>query len=907
MERSRLSPLRNAALLAVVALLPVGLLAASSIILASRQVTSDVNKQVQTTATVSAVVIGRQTSNLVTLVESYASRPSLASAVTAGAAGAAALEDNLTSLAKAVPGVSATFLASLGGTSLATYPLEPSVIGTNFAYRDWYTGLVASGQVYVSNAIVTKETGSPLAVTVTDYIRGSNGRPIGILGANFLLGAISTFSASVGRAQGITLTVTDRAGTSLTAGGIHGLVSLSDDPRVRAALAGRSGLSDYTPVLPGGAHGPAELSAYAPVTGTGWTVIASVPAGVALAGLGRLRNTVLGITVVLVLILLAGIRAMARSDRRRRGYELQIQTRDRQLARVLESTDETFLSVDAAGDITAWNARAEELYGWPAADALGESFADKMIPPAQRGAFKDELAGHRAGADPTLVGKRVETTALHRAGHEVPVEMSVWAHDDGGGFSALLHDITERVARRARLSLQARSDQLTGLANRFALLEALNERFGRDTEDLLVFVDLDRFKNVNDSLGHVAGDEVIAETGRRLCRVNGNEDLVARLGGDEFAIVLRGPLGDGEVASRCEAILEVLRQPYELVVDSILTRSYVGASLGVTRLAGHTAASEAMREADLALYRAKGAGRDRFEIFDEGLRRETGGRLALEEGIRAALDGGRFVPHLQPIVRLVDGVTLGHEVTLRLDRADGADELPFDFMKVAEESGLVTELDRLMLRAAVAVLAGGGGSNGVVNVKLSGRTIRHPGFVDAVASVVREVGSDGCRLGVELSEQVLLDDEQMAAAAVGMLHAAGLRVGLDRFGRGGCPLSRLQRLGLDFVKIDPTVVGELATDEIGARGVLEILFEIGTSFDLDVIAEGVDTSRQADALRRHGCQSGQGEALGRGLDVSEYLSTGTADRDAGGGGDLATTLVTVADRRSSISGRGIMS
>jgi EAL domain-containing protein (putative c-di-GMP-specific phosphodiesterase class I) len=195
----------------------------------------------------------------------------------------------------------------------------------------------------------------------------------------------------------------------------------------------------------------------------------------------------------------------------------------------------------------------------------------------------------------------------------------------------------------------------------------------------------------------------------------------------------------------------------------------------------------------------------------------------------------------------------------------------------------------------------------MVNVKLSARTIRHPGFVDAVALVVRETGSDGCRLGVELSEQVLFEDDQLASAAVDMLHAAGLRVGLDRFGLGGCPLAQLQRLELDFVKIAPKVVSELATEEIAARGVLEILFEIGTSFDLDVIAEGVDTPRQADALRRHGCQSGQGEALGSGLDVSEYLATPAEDEHPAGPEDLASTLVTVSDRRASVSGRGIVS
>jgi diguanylate cyclase (GGDEF)-like protein len=299
-------------LLAAVALVPVAILAISSIVLASNQVTSVVDKRVQTTAAVSAVVVGQQTTDLVALVHSYATRPSLAEGVAAGAAGRPLIESNLASLTEAVPGISASFVTDIHGTTRDVFPLEPSIIGTNFAYREWFTGLLESGRPYVSSAIETKEAGHALAVTVTDYIRGPDGHPIGVLGVNYTLDSIRRFAGNVGRAQGITLQVTDRLATSLTAGGGHGLVSLAADPRVRAALNGRSGLLDYAPVLPSGRRGPEELSAYAPVAGTGWTVVASIPQSSAFAGLVRLRITVLGITAVLVVILLAGIMSLHR-------------------------------------------------------------------------------------------------------------------------------------------------------------------------------------------------------------------------------------------------------------------------------------------------------------------------------------------------------------------------------------------------------------------------------------------------------------------------------------------------------------------------------------------------------------------------------------------------------------------
>ena len=430
------SPWRGAVLFTTLAFVPVAILAASSIVLASNQVSSVVDKQVQTTAAVSSVVVGDQTTDLVALVHSYATRPLLAADVAAGDPANERVDAVLTGLAGAIPGISAAFVADTGGTSRHVSPPTPKAIGMNFAYREWFKGLVASGRPYVSSAIETQEVGHTLAVTVTDYIRAPDGRPVGVLGVNYSLEAIRSFAANVGRAQGITLTVTDRTGTSLTAAGGHGLVSLAADPRVRAARAGRTGLLEYAPLMPGGQRGPDELSAYAPVAGTGWTVVASIPKEVAFAGLGRLRIAVLAITALLTLILLAGARVIARTDRRRRESERQFQSRDRELARVLESTDDGFVSIDGAGAITAWSAQSEKLYGWVAPELLGRRLSDTVLP--------------AAAAEP-VAGKRVEMVARHRDGHEIPVEVGLWAHDDGEGFSAFVVDITDRVAIQAEL------------------------------------------------------------------------------------------------------------------------------------------------------------------------------------------------------------------------------------------------------------------------------------------------------------------------------------------------------------------------------------------------------------------------------------------------------------------------
>jgi len=613
MRRLLASPKRSVVVLTVVALGAVALLAVSSIVVASHEQTSVVDKQVRTTATVSSVVIGEQISNLVALVASYASRPSLIGGLAAGKDGAAAVDANLAGLAQAVPGISASFVTDTRGTSLSTYPPEPAVYGTNFAYRAWFKGLVATGRPFVANAIRTKEASHALAITVTDYIRAPDGQPIGVLGVNYSLASIAAFSAGVGRAQGVTLNVTDRAGTSLTPGGQRGLVSLVKDPGVQAALAGRSGLLDYSPLLADGRHGPEALSAYASVPATGWTVTASVNRSVALSGLARLRDTVLAITALLVLILIATIRIVGRSDGRRRDSEREIANRDRELARVLESTSEAFLSTDGADVITAWSSQAEKLFGWAADEILGRKLADTVIPAAERDEPTAENARDRSGADSAVFGTRIEATVLHRDGRHIPVEVSSWPHEDGDGMSAFAHDITERVTLQAeRKELQAslrrlaEHDPLTGLWNRRRFEEELNREAARckryAERSAVLMIDLDDFKNVNDTHGHQAGDELLKLVASRIRAALRESDSIARIGGDEFAAILPNLAP--------EAVQNVAYKLRQVILASSITVNgtaiAVGASIGSQPLDEDAADPRVvMAKADAAMYQVK--------------------------------------------------------------------------------------------------------------------------------------------------------------------------------------------------------------------------------------------------------------------------------------------------------------
>ena len=449
--------LRRLALLAAAVLLPLVLLVVSSIVLATRQVSIEVNRRVQATAAASSVFVAQQTSGAAALVHSYATRPALADGVTAGSGGGALVDAQLRSLAQAGLGVTNAFVTDPAGTLTGAQPPSPSLVGRNGAFRDWYRGLAASGGPYVSTAFQTALPGKPLVVAVADYVRGPSGRPLAIVVALISLNEIQAFSAKIARAQQINLTVTDQAGTLLSDGEHRGLVSLEADPAVRAAQAGRSGLLNYTPRSAGDGRSSTELSAYAPVVGNGWTVTAAVPDRVAFAGLARLRLTVLSIAAVLALILLAGVGVVASAQRRRRESEQETRRRDKELSQVLESSDQAYVSMNADGAITVWNGRAEALFGWTASEVIGRSLAETLVPAAQRQAHGEGVTRYTAGDESAVVGRRVELSALCRDGREVPVELAVWAHEDGAGFSAFVHDIAGRVAVAAEL--QAARDQ----------------------------------------------------------------------------------------------------------------------------------------------------------------------------------------------------------------------------------------------------------------------------------------------------------------------------------------------------------------------------------------------------------------------------------------------------------------
>ncbi len=449
--------LRLVGLFVLLSLAPLALLAYSSTTLADDAVSKEVTGRLHTTATVSVVVLEREMHGLVELVQSYAQRPHLVAALGHGdpaAFDSEAIGFHLGQLVQARSGISGAFVTDVSGRLTDAVPPTPGIVGRDFSFRDWYEGLTRTGEPYVSEAYRTAIVGNPLVVAVAAYARapgegGRPGRPIGILAATYRLDALRAFAQNVAGAQGVGLTVTDQQGTVLAGPGasVHTLVSRRDAP-VQAALGGGTGVTRV-----GGRRGEV-VTAYAPVRGLRWAVTASLPARTAFSAVDRLRSTVLTITAVLALVLLAGLAWLARSQRQRREAERTLRSSEERTRAILESANDAFVSMDEGGRITAWNHRAEELFGWPASEALGRPLADTVVPARFREGHAAGLAHFLETGEGTILNRTVELSAVRGDGQELQVEAAVFATCEDGTYSfhAFLRDLTERKRAEEAMS-----------------------------------------------------------------------------------------------------------------------------------------------------------------------------------------------------------------------------------------------------------------------------------------------------------------------------------------------------------------------------------------------------------------------------------------------------------------------
>ena len=422
----------------------------------------------------------------------------------------------------------------------------------------------------------------------------------------------------------------------------------------------------------------------------------------------------------------------------------------------------------------------------------------------------------------------------------------------------LKQTLNERAEFEARAAHLAYHDSLTGLPNRALLNERLQQSLAaleRGGALSLLLIDLDRFKQVNDTLGHLAGDQLIREFAGRLLRLVRPTDTVARLGGDEFAVILCGGWKRAEVHRLCSAIIELFHVPFTLAE----TQVFGGASIGAVYVRGKLRdGTELMRRADVALYRAKADGRGCARFYEEGMDASDRARARLETDLRNAVDNGELSVWRQPQVNR-GGILVGQELLLRWMHPSIGWIGAQDIIPLAEETGLIIPIGEWMLREAAHTAAASPDLFTAVN--LSPVQLAQPNFAAHLIAVFAEAGADARKIELEVTEQVMIDDGATAKRNLQQLRRAGLRIALDDFGTGYSSLSYLRELSVDKIKIDRSFVADLQNSK-DARAIVAAIVTLGRAIGLTVSAEGVESEVQAEILLAAGCDQLQGFLYG---------------------------------------------
>ncbi|AWO92762.1 MULTISPECIES: bifunctional diguanylate cyclase/phosphodiesterase [Bradyrhizobium] len=519
----------------------------------------------------------------------------------------------------------------------------------------------------------------------------------------------------------------------------------------------------------------------------------------------------------------------------------------------LENMSQGLCMFDADGKIMLFNERYAAMLRRTDIALTGRLLVDVLREEQAKGQWQGDADEFFARLVVDAREGRTTSQVVNRFGRSIRV---VNQPMQGGGWVATFEDITEWLEAQAKISHMARHDALTGLPNRVLFHEQLEQglrRTGSGDQLAVLCLDLDHFKDINDSLGHPIGDALLKEVGRRLKATVGESDTVARLGGDEFAVVQIGR--SEEAAARCLAgrLVEVISAPYEIDDHQIV----IGVSIGISLSPQDGSnADELLKNADLALYRAKADGRGTYRFFETGMDARAQARRLLEMDLRAALQRDEFQPYYQPIRDVASGRVVVFEALLRWNHPQRGLIAPINFIPLAEETGLIVQLGEFVLRSACTDAATWPDDVDVA-VNLSPVQFRNPNLIASVTAALTVSGLPARRLELEITESVLLQNSEATLTTLHELRVMGVRISLDDFGTGYSSLSYLRSFPFDKIKIDRSFVSELATRE-DSMAIIRAVTGLGRSLGIVTTAEGVENDAQLELLRREGCTQAQG-------------------------------------------------
>ncbi|WP_247875964.1 bifunctional diguanylate cyclase/phosphodiesterase [Azospirillum sp. TSH100] len=494
-------------------------------------------------------------------------------------------------------------------------------------------------------------------------------------------------------------------------------------------------------------------------------------------------------------------------------------------------------------------------------------------------AMADYMRRHDVRAAPPLLTldrpKREhpdELDQLVRSFNDMSGDLYAANRELAGANEALERDMALRQAFEEQLYRQAHYDELTGLANRLLTRDRLEQAIVNSRRNkvpsALLFIDLDHFKNVNDTLGHEAGDALLREAAQRLKASIRQGDTLARMGGDEFLVILPCIASNGAAREVAERVVRAFSIPFTINGHDHFVTASIGIALYPT---DGDDGPELLRNADLALYRAKEQGRSRYEFYTAAINERVQRRLTLENRLRGAVQRGEFVLHYQPVVATDTGAPVAFEALLRWRQPDGSLIAPGQFITVAEEIGLIGEIGDWVIETAVreaASILTVPGCTPRIAVNVSPRQLRVPSFKAKVTRALAASGLPPERLDLEITEGVIMDEAPEIANTLSALCGLGVRLSIDDFGTGYSSLSYLQRYPFDTLKIDRSFIVDAGSNEAAAR-LVETIILLARGLKLETIAEGVETEEQRQFLKANGCDLLQGYLVGRPVPIDE--------------------------------------
>jgi diguanylate cyclase (GGDEF)-like protein/PAS domain S-box-containing protein len=794
----------------------------------------------------------------------------------------------------------------------------------NYGDRDWFKACMA-GQNVARQALITK-TSNVAALNISIPILDDSGKVVGVLSADTNLASISDAAGISTNRDDEKIFVVDERGRVLAAPGMQKSSSLKDisasAPVVRL-MEGWVGMFEFSD-----ASGEEWITQTVKLP-NGWSVIYQIPKIGVIDRSTQVMDTaymvgaisilfMIGFAIVVARRVAKPIRemtlaadALAAGDWSRRvdckrDNELgrlatsfnqmagqleaayrQVEARSSQLQKInseIYASEERYaLAIRGANDgLWDWDVKAgcvhyserwKEMLGC-ADQQIGDSLQEwfSRVHPDDLESFQSAIASHCDGVTPLF---QVEHRMLHSDGrYRWMLSRGIAVRDAAGKATRMAGSQTDVTARREaedQLLRDALHDGLTGLPNRVLFCDRLERSLTRMLRDskhnfAVLFLDIDRFKGINDSLGHGLGDQLLVAFARRIGGLLRPSDTFARLGGDEFTILLEDPHEPDDATTVAGRLIDALKEPFDIESHEIYITTSIGIACGDSR---YTRPQEILRDADTAMYRAKAKGKSRFEVFDIDMHTRAVKLLQLENDLRRAIDHQEFEVFYQPIIRMSNGRVRAFEALIRWRHPEQGLIAPGDFIPIAEETGLIVPIGWWVLEQACRQTVQWHALTPEravdINVNLSGKQFSQPDLVDRVLGMLRDTGLDPKHLILEMTESVVMENPEATAKVLQRLKDLGVQLNIDDFGTGYSSLANLQKFPVDTMKIDRSFVAGMIDSPENAE-IIRTIVHLAHSLKMNVTAEGIENPEQLAQLEMLQCESAQGFLFSRPLD-----------------------------------------